>query len=861
MNKKTTKLMATALTATMGAGMATQLVQAAEITPVQAATQAVEAMEKNPTGANIDKAYNAVIALKASAEKDALYKRVEKVAAPHHKAVYDIMVVSRVNKDLKTIGEARTAVAGMAKIFINDAYTWSSELDTFTIEYQKTVVDTLNAIADGKEEVKQATINELREIIVGLELQRSNEGLLKLVLDYSATLDKVQTNYINEVVVLVEKATTKAQIAIAKEKYNDLMTMKDEALKTALKADLGVKLASKELELADAQVESVEALNGKELLITFNKALDKADAELPAKYLLNGTEIVGTPVLSKDGKSVIITTTDIIDCKDAALVVEPIKTAADTNKTTVRYAGLLTYSDTVAPQVAKVEAVGGEAVITFAEALNGKPGVSVNGVDYSNISVSGKTLTITGLENGKNYSVEIAGAKDYAGNVANPINLNFTVAKPDAATPQAVTTTVKENKVTLTFANALSSGSDAATVKFGTGSSISLDGTTTQTGVVYSADKKTVVLDAQALGVLNGLSFINTTIEISDAGLTNTVKVSTTLKSDKTAAKLVSAKTTAEGNLLLTFDEEVKLPVNASSENKIDLKVTAKDGIYQSNPIEWNGLTVVYAKDTKGNDIKNTLAVDVNAKTEVGVDYTVEVPAGIKDVYDNLSTKLSVSVVKPATDNTVKPSAKIEVAIDLSKANVIKLTFAETKDDKGVTAEALNVANYTLGGKALPSGTIIRYVDDKNNVEIILPEGSIRTSGDYIFTMKNIKDAANNTLVVGQETQVIKLVENSAPVATGITINSSAEAVITFSENIKHKDIVGGTVNVDGVIVKVNGKEVAVTIKSTDIANNTLKIAGLELKTSDTISVEFKNAEIFDVSAAENQIKDSVFTK
>lgn len=854
MNKKTTKLMATALTATMGAGMATQLVQAAEVTPVQAATQAVEAMEKNPTGANIDKAYNAVKALKAGADKDALYKRVEAVAAPHHKAVYDIMVVARVNKDLKTIGEARKAVAGMAKIFINDAYTWSSELDNFTIEYQKTVVDTLNAIAEGKEEVKQATINELREIIVGLELQRSNEGLLKLVLDYSATLDKVQTDYINEVVILVGKATTKAQIAVAKEKYNDLMTMKDEALKTALKADLGVKLASKELELADAQVKSVEALNGKELLITFNKALDKADAELTDKYLLNGTQIAGIPVLSNDGKSVIITTSNVIDCKDAALVVEPIKTAADTNKTTVRYAGLLTYSDTVAPQVAKVEAVGGEAVITFAEALNGVPGVSVNGVDYSNISVSGKTLTIKGLEDGKNYSVEIAGAKDFAGNVANPINLNFTVAKPDAATPQAVTTTVKDNKVTLVFANALSD-SNKASVKFvATNTIVELDGTD-KAGVVFSKDKKTAVLDAQALGVLNGVTFINTGIEISGAGLTNTVKVNTTLKSDKTAAKLVSVKTTAAGKLLLTFDEDV-VPAAAT----IDLKVTAKDGIYQSTPIAWDGLAVAYAKDNDGKDIKNTLSVDVDGVTTVGVDYTVEVPAGIKDVYDNLSTKLTVSVVKPATDNTVKPSEVITVS-PVVKSNIIKLTFANTKDDKGVTAEALNIANYTLGGKALPSGTIIRYVDDKNNVEIILPEGSIRTSGDYIFTMKNIKDAVNNTLVVGQETQVIKLVENSAPIATGITINSSAEAVITFSENIKHKDIDGGTANIDGVIVKVNGKVVTTTITPADIVNNTLKIAGLDLKTSDNISVEFKNAEIFDVSAAENQIKDSIFTK
>ncbi len=302
MNKKTTKLMATALTATMGAGMATQLVQAAEVTPVQAATQAVEAMEKNPTGANIDKAYNAVIALKASATKDALYKRVEKVAAPHHKAVYDIMVTARTKKDLKTIGDARTAVAGMAKIFIKDAYTWSSELDTFTIEYQKTVVDTLNAIADGKKEVKQATINELKEIIVGLELQRSNEGLLKLVLDYSATLDKVQMDYVNEVVALVEKATTVDQIEVARAKYDDLMTMTNTALKEALVKDLGVKLAAKEAELSVLKIESVSAVNPTTLKVS-GEALNKLKVD---DLTVDGNKVVAiTP--SADNKTVNVT--------------------------------------------------------------------------------------------------------------------------------------------------------------------------------------------------------------------------------------------------------------------------------------------------------------------------------------------------------------------------------------------------------------------------------------------------------------------------------------------------------------------------------------------------------------------------
>lgn len=304
MNKKTTKLMATALTATMGAGIATQLVQAAEVTPVQAATQAVEAMEKNPTGENIDKAYNAVVALEAGAEKDALYKRVEAVAAPHHKAVYDIMVTAREKKDLKTIGDARTAVAGMAKIFINDAYTWSSELDTFTIEYQKTVVDTLNAIVDGKEEVKQATINELREIIVGLELQRSNEGLLKLVLDYSATLDKVQMDYVEEVLAEVKAAKTTEELETAKAKYNDLLTVKDEALKAAIVDNIGEAIEVKEAQLAEVTIVSATAVDTNKVEVKFSKAVDTKVAKIELKQ--GSATRYTTAKWAEDGLSVVL---------------------------------------------------------------------------------------------------------------------------------------------------------------------------------------------------------------------------------------------------------------------------------------------------------------------------------------------------------------------------------------------------------------------------------------------------------------------------------------------------------------------------------------------------------------------------
>ncbi len=611
------------------------------------------------------------------------------------------------------------------------------------------------------------------------------------------------------------------------------------------------------VESAVATVTSVSAANGKEFVVEFSSAVDKASAEKAANYKFNG-KAIGTPVLSEDGKTVTITTASVINVENATLEIAPIQVKGNTAKFTTKYVTLFTYADTVAPVVSNVEAKDQKAVITFDEALNGTPGVTVDGVTYTNLTVAGKTLTINGLTNEKTYSVELVGAKDAAGNISHPIALGFTVGKPDAVQPQAVATSVKENKVTLSFVNALSATS-AATVAFNNtaATTLTLNGTDAA-GVTYSADKKTVVIDAQANGVLDGVNFLTTDITVSGAGLVTAEKTTAKLTSDKTAAILVSSQTTAAGKLVLEFNEDVKNPAT------LDLKVTSVDGIYQSTPIAWDKLVVAYAKDANGKDVKTTLEVTLPASVKVGTNYAVEVPATIEDTYANATAKFSVSVVKPTTENTYKPGAVITVTPAVAK-NVITLTFGSTKDKLGVTSAALSASNYTLGGKALPEGTVIRNVDNKNKVEIVLPEGAIKTSGDYILTISNIADEAGNTLVAKAEKQTLTLVENVAPVATGLTLKSSNEATVTFSEAVAFKDFnsnVGTVATIEGVSVKVNDVLVTVAIAPADLTSaTTLTIKGLDLKTTDVVTVEFKSAELVDASSNENQVKDVVVSK
>ena len=60
-----------------------------------------------------------------------------------------------------------------------------------------------------------------------------------------------------------------------------------------------------------ATVASVKAGNSKELVVTFNIEVDGTDAVDKAKYAVEG-ETISSVAVSEDGKTVTLTTTDVI---------------------------------------------------------------------------------------------------------------------------------------------------------------------------------------------------------------------------------------------------------------------------------------------------------------------------------------------------------------------------------------------------------------------------------------------------------------------------------------------------------------------------------------------------------------------
>ena len=95
-------------------------------------------------------------------------------------------------------------------------------------------------------------------------------------------------------------------------------------------------------------------------------------------------------------------------------------------------------------------------------------------------------------------------------------------------------------------------------------------------------------------------------------------------------------------------------------------------------------------------------------------------------------------------------------------ANVIDIAFSGT-DAAGMTDSVLSTSNYTIGGTALPSNTDIKFINNKNNVRITLPEGFVTANGTYTLTASNLTDQFGNTLVDGENTAQLNLTENVAP--------------------------------------------------------------------------------------------------
>lgn len=610
-------------------------------------------------------------------------------------------------------------------------------------------------------------------------------------------------------------------------------------------------------------VDSVKGLNAKELEVKFNTAVDKTDAEMTTKYAINGVTITKAEV-SENGMTVILTTNKELKLTNDKVTVKPIKTKADAKVLTEEFNKLITFADTTPVSVKSVEAKGTTAVITFDEPVQSEGTISLNGTELAKDSykLSGKTLTIKDLTAEQTYKVDIVGATDFANNIANPIAVNFTVAKADVDnTKPTVSTSVNGTEITFDFSKELKKQKFNGTEGYAKVTVGSKEFILTDADIKDATDKTVFTIDAKdALGTAN---FINTNIKVEghkdlagNAG--DAFEFNAVLTKDTTPATFVSAS----AKMLVADDVNSTKDVDAlyltfSEPVKVDGELTLKT----QNGIAYTVGKVTPVKAESGFD------VDGNGKIEGAEKNTVKIDIDL-DSNSTYTFELSAKAVSDLAGNVTPDTITFDVTTGKFEATpetpTDSLVFASVVPDNtdnkvftveyaaDVTATATTAANYTLEGKELPAGTKLQFVDGTKKVRFTLPEGSITANGSRVLEAKNVVDTKGNTLKNGKATTTVTLKENVAPVATKVTVVDSKTFTVDFSKNIADQ------ATPTGLTVKIAGSTVA--LDSAVAASGKLTVTTkADFALTDSIVVEFKSTNLVD--ANNNKVKDGSVSK
>ncbi|MFT5874493.1 MAG: hypothetical protein ACI8WT_003463 [Clostridium sp.] len=617
-------------------------------------------------------------------------------------------------------------------------------------------------------------------------------------------------------------------------------------------------------------VTSISGINAKTLEVKFNKAVDATDAAITSKYAVG--QAITSAVVSEDAKTVTLTTETELKVSNAKVTVSPIKTKADITVLTPEFNALLTFADTTAASVKSVDAKGTKAVITFNEPLQSEGTVSLDGVQLSDsqYTLLGNTLTITGLTADTSYKVDVVSVADFAGNISNPMAVNFTVAKlvVDSSKP-TVTSTVNGTEITIDFSEELSkqnldaTSGDEEYAKVTVGTNVFY---LTDAEIKDSTDKTKFTVDAET--ALGTAKFINTTVKVegqkdlaSNAG--DAFEFNATLTKDSIPATLSNtstemlvadntAVTTDKDALYLTFNEAVKVNGKITVKTKNGIVYTAGTVTNVNNMATGAGIDLDANGKIEGAEL-NTIKVDMDLDSNSA--YTFELAAkSVTDLSGNVNSEVitfnAASGIFQSSPGTVTDSlvfaATTPVVVNPTNNKEFTLEYAAS-----VTTSATMANNYTLGGKVLPAGTELQFVDGTKKVRFTLPEESITANGDYVLYAKNVKDTTGNTLTGGKATVQVPLKESVAPVASNITVVDSKNFTVGFSE------LLVGTEGPKGIIVKVNGT--VVTATATNASGKLAVKTTNDYSSADAITVEFKATNLVDANG--NSVKDSVISK
>ncbi|MDQ0192201.1 S-layer homology domain-containing protein [Paenibacillus wynnii] len=557
--------------------------------------------------------------------------------------------------------------------------------------------------------------------------------------------------------------------------------------------------------LASAKVLSFTPVNATQVEVKFNRALDETAAKTLTNYAI-GTKNPTSVSLSGNTATLTFAAASEVEVTNGVAVVEPITLADNADKKTAKFTTVLTYEDTVKPVISSVSAKTNSAVATKLTVTVSEPVASglakVDGAYYS-IVWDGTTGTITGLNLTAtgNHTLDLINLTDKGGNVTVTTSQAFAVTV-DTVAPTATLSTYSDKAIKVTFSKDM----DAATV------------------AAAFAPAQNVVKDE----LLGNVAYTYAKIDSKNYLLTLTPELYAT-KASRTLSVVIAGSVKDElgnayaaGSVAVTLSKDVVKPaatgfkVVKNSDGKVtDVVVNFSEGLAAGTPalptiVDMTGVLKDPATFLGGFSANAVVAGDkkvtYHAAVPTSLTGTFAFTFGASLVSDQAETANKSDAFNYNIDfgagstafslpSTAKPSAIAN--------NVIKVTFGVAVKGGAVANSATDLANYTLAGKPLPTGTTIYLAADQLSATITLPSESVAASDDNaVFTVANVMSL--NGATVNTYTGTLAVVDNTKPVLTTAALTTDNKLVIGFGETVTgatYKDFV----------IKVNGTALTYT--------------------------------------------------
>ncbi|MFD2867792.1 hypothetical protein ACFSY7_04625 [Kurthia populi] len=565
--------------------------------------------------------------------------------------------------------------------------------------------------------------------------------------------------------------------------YTVTFTAKDKNGNEAEAKEVKVTVA----EAAKAEVESVTAINGTQIKVTFNKSIDASTVIGTSDALKNITVAkVGSSAetglkatLSDDKKSVTITSTGALNGEYNVAVTDAVKTTAgDKVEASTK---LIKIEDKVAPTyVGFTKENASTFLFNFSEPINDLGSVVVKKADgtvlttpNATVSKDGSTIKVVlgaDVEAGKDITVSFAGQTDATTNVLEtPFSVTIQKGAKDGVAPEVTSVTpVNTKKFEIKLSEEVQGfGLSNVTVNGGAVKSVTQD----------KADKTKYIVELNS--AVSGL----TTVAVTDAyadlsgeqgkAFSQIVNFAAdTVKPTATAALSVNK----DGNQVLTFTTSEDTTLAKTGTITLPAKAV-KNYVTTSGDIT---LDATDLKAVEGSSTQYTVELSkvkfANNPLVKDTTYTVDLVADVfADVAGNKNEakKDAFTFTRGADKDAAKPAV---VSVSDNNLDSFTVDFGKTVELDNSTV--VNKANYYVAGATIDSVTL-----DANNVATVkLVSGSNNYTGKRTVKVTGIKAANGN--VMDDFTTTKSFNENVKPTV----LSAKVDDVVKATAEVKAKN-------------------------------------------------------------------------